>query len=261
MLHIDRGLQKRSPCSLKARRDLAVPSCIRMSYRYVHDKPNLEEISLLASFGAEWVTDRCVTTPKSSVYNRRRPRSYCGILQPYIFTLLLVIDQAKNQQYMASPPSTPKRKRSILPTSFDALLHPGWRTKRARSGSRPGSPTNSGASTPGVGGSESYSTPPIFYASRYHVPRREYWTTSCLRTPYTRQYDTSTGYYRPEQFSGADWTYLNSEQERSGLDWARTGAMSAVYHHARLSSTPLGCRRVQVLPRCFQRSGAASQGL
>ncbi|CAE6488379.1 unnamed protein product [Rhizoctonia solani] len=61
---------------------------------------------------------------------------------------------------MASAPSTPKRKRSTLLSGLsDALLHPGWRSKRARSGSRSGSPTNSGASTPGVGESETYIIP------------------------------------------------------------------------------------------------------
>ncbi|CAE6440767.1 unnamed protein product [Rhizoctonia solani] len=71
---------------------------------------------------------------------------------------------------MASPTPTPKRKRSILPTGIsDALLHASWRSKRARSGSRSGSPTDSRASTP-----EHDSSPNISQSStRPHSPSPE----------------------------------------------------------------------------------------
>ncbi|CAE6388773.1 unnamed protein product [Rhizoctonia solani] len=53
---------------------------------------------------------------------------------------------------MSSQPRGSKRPRAIL----DNLLHPGgWRNKRARSGSRSGSPSASGVSTPGDGYSHS----------------------------------------------------------------------------------------------------------
>ncbi|KAG8696339.1 hypothetical protein FRC11_000796, partial [Ceratobasidium sp. 423] len=59
---------------------------------------------------------------------------------------------------MSSALSMPKRKRSALRIP-NVLLHPGgWGSKRARPGSRSGSPTDSGASTPELVGSHNTPT-------------------------------------------------------------------------------------------------------
>ncbi|CAE6488371.1 unnamed protein product [Rhizoctonia solani] len=61
---------------------------------------------------------------------------------------------------MPSPPPTPKRKRFILSSDLSStLLHPGRRTKRARSDSHSGSLNNSEESTTGASGSGRYNAP------------------------------------------------------------------------------------------------------